>query len=140
MHDEKGKPIRNKHALAIIRKIKAKKLNTLVLKIPKNSVLKIIAKLEEQFKIHNKSGDREMPEFAYNDFLQNFGLQNVADLKFRRFLKAVRVYSKQDPEIRSFAEQIKLIDVPKKEEPEAKNDILKELQKSNEDIKEQISE
>lgn len=109
--DENGKPKKLHFCHGIIKKVKDKKLEKLVLKMPKTSVLKLISKFEEHFeKYKNVEGDTTMAEITYDSFLQKYGLQNVADLKYKRFLVALRVYAFKDGTVKAFAQSLGLID------------------------------
>ena len=57
----------------------------------------------------HKGNQDATPEIFYDWFLQKYGLQNVADTKFKRFLVALRLYSEKDAAIKLFAQKMKLM-------------------------------
>ena len=125
--DDEDKYVKRHHAHYIVRKIKEKRIKTLILKIPKNSVLKIVSKFEDNFNTHKDSERKVLAEIVYEDFHQKYGLQNVAELKLKRFLKAIRVYGIQDKGINEFGVALGVIENKKTKEVinfEAKDNCL----------------
>jgi hypothetical protein len=57
----------------------------------------------------NAATTEQIPELFYEAFLQKYGLQNVAEIKFKRFLVGLRVFSASDAKIKTFAQSMKLL-------------------------------
>ena len=100
----------------LIKKIKDRKFEALTTKMSKSSALKVTAKFEDLYKAHKDSGGFVLSEIIHDAFLQNYGLQNVADVKYRRFLTALRVYGSKNAELGKFSQAMGLVKRSKKVE------------------------
>lgn len=82
--------------------------------MPKSSVFKVTSKFEDQYEVHKDSEKFVLAEIIYDAFLQNYGLQNVADTKYKRFLTALRVYGTKYGELEKYSLAMGLVKRPKK--------------------------
>ncbi|CAI2381753.1 unnamed protein product [Moneuplotes crassus] len=95
-----GVRVKKHQAHLVVDKIKKKRTGSI--KMSKASVLKTIARFDDAFRLHKDSERKVLAEIIYEDFQQHYGLssatiKSVAELKFKRFLKAIRAYSTSKP-------------------------------------------
>lgn len=94
--DDEERSGKNHHSHTLVKKIRDRKVQNLVLKMPKSSVYKVLARFSENLEAEENSETHQLAETIYDVFLQKYGLQNVADIKYKRFLVALRMYAPRE--------------------------------------------